>query len=151
MQLANRDQLEVRKEAFTIVESHLIDLRLVTKAYTIADKKFRALKGIDVQVNAGEFVAVVGKSGSGKSTLINMITGIDNPTSGEVFVASTPVHDLNQEQLAIWRGRNLERIYIVKGSYPECLILWKVSTLNYGISSSVWHNVRIVSRVVLLP
>jgi putative ABC transport system ATP-binding protein len=71
--------------------SRLIDLRQVTKAYSVAGGKFMALKGIDMQVDAGEFVAVVGKSGSGKSTLINMITGIDNPTSGEVLVAATPV------------------------------------------------------------
>ena len=64
-----------------------------------------------MQVNAGEFVAVVGNSGSGKSTLINMITGIDSPTAGEVFVASTPVHQLNQEQLAVWRGRNVGIVF----------------------------------------
>ncbi len=64
-----------------------------------------------MQVDEGEFVAVVGKSGSGKSTLINMITGIDTPTSGEVFVASTPVHALNQEQLAVWRGKNVGIVF----------------------------------------
>ncbi|MBI5351996.1 MAG: ABC transporter ATP-binding protein [Chloroflexi bacterium] len=64
-----------------------------------------------MQVDAGEFVAVVGKSGSGKSTLINMITGIDTPSSGEVFVASTAVHGMDQEQLAVWRGRNVGIIF----------------------------------------
>ena len=64
-----------------------------------------------MQADAGEFVAVVGKSGSGKSTLINMITGIDTPTSGEVFVASAPVHELDQEQLAVWRGRNVGIVF----------------------------------------
>jgi putative ABC transport system ATP-binding protein len=92
-------------------QGSLIDLRGVTKAYEIAAGKFLALKGIDLQVNGGEFVAVVGKSGSGKSTLINMITGIDYPTSGEVFVASTPVHTLNQEQLAVWRGKNIGIVF----------------------------------------
>ena len=94
-----------------IRERSLIQLNGVTKTYDVAAGKFMALKGIDMQVNAGEFVAVVGKSGSGKSTLINMITGIDDPTSGEVFVASTPVHALNQEQLAIWRGRNVGVVF----------------------------------------
>lgn len=91
--------------------SRLIELNGVTKAYDVAAGKFLALKGIDMRVDEGEFVAVVGKSGSGKSTLINMITGIDSPTSGEVFVASTPVHELNQEQLAIWRGRNVGIVF----------------------------------------
>jgi putative ABC transport system ATP-binding protein len=89
----------------------LIVLQGVTKDYEVAAGKFKALKGIDMQVDTGEFVAVVGKSGSGKSTLINMITGIDNPTAGEVYVASTAVHRLNQEQLAVWRGRNVGIVF----------------------------------------
>ncbi len=64
-----------------------------------------ALRGIDLTVQAGEFVAVVGKSGSGKSTLINMFTGIDHPTEGEVIVANTPIRRLDEGQMAEWRGR----------------------------------------------
>jgi putative ABC transport system ATP-binding protein len=94
-----------------IRESRLIELNGVTKAYEAGAGRFLALKGIDMQVDAGEFIAVVGKSGSGKSTLVNMITGIDSPTSGDVFVASTPVHALNQEQLAVWRGRNVGVVF----------------------------------------
>ena len=99
------------EQVLPIRESGLIELNGVTKAFEVAGGKFLALKGIDMQVAEGEFVAVVGKSGSGKSTLINMITGIDTPTSGEVFVASTPVHALNQEQLAVWRGRNVGIVF----------------------------------------
>ena len=69
----------------------MIDLRGITKAYETAAGPFLALKGIDLQVHRGEFVAVVGKSGSGKSTLINMFTGIDHPTGGEVIVAKTRI------------------------------------------------------------
>jgi len=98
-------------ETLPVRESRLIELRGVTKAYDIAAGKFMALKGIDIEVDEGEFVAVVGKSGSGKSTLINMITGIDEPTSGEVFVTSTPVHALNQEQLSVWRGKNVGIVF----------------------------------------
>lgn len=89
----------------------LIRLNDVVKTYTVGSGQFMALKGIEMQVEAGEFVAVVGKSGSGKSTLINIITGIDGPTSGQVFVASTPVHTLDQEQLAVWRGRNVGIVF----------------------------------------
>ncbi len=90
---------------------YLIDLRNVTKDYPVASGTFRALKGIDLQVRKGEFVAVIGKSGGGKSTLINMITGIDEPTGGEVFVSSTAVHAMDQEQLAIWRGKNVGIVF----------------------------------------
>ena len=110
-QLVNRNQARVGEGAFAVRESRLIELRRVTKAYDVAAGKFLALKEVDMQVDAGEFVAVVGKSGSGKSTLINMITGIDNPTSGEILVASAAVHDLDQEQLAVWRGKNVGIVF----------------------------------------
>ena len=90
---------------------HLIDLRGVVKTYQTAAGGFTALKDIDLQVDPGEFVAVIGKSGSGKSTLINMITGIDRPSSGEVWVNGTGVHRLNEGQLAAWRGRNVGLIF----------------------------------------
>src|SRR5215208_4268816 len=105
--LASKDHVM----AMPVAESHLIELRKVSKAYEVAAGKFLALKDVDMQADAGEFVAVVGKSGSGKSTLINMITGIDTPTSGEVFVAETAVHAMDQEQLAVWRGRNVGVVF----------------------------------------
>ncbi len=94
-----------------VEEKRLIELKGVSKAYDVSAGKFLALKNIDMQVDTGEFVAVVGKSGSGKSTLINMITGIDTPTAGEVYVASTAVHAMDQEQLAVWRGRNVGVVF----------------------------------------
>ena len=66
--------------------SHLIELQQVVKTFRSAAGDFTALKNVDLQIDGGEFVAVIGKSGSGKSTLINMITGIDRPTSGDVLV-----------------------------------------------------------------
>jgi putative ABC transport system ATP-binding protein len=90
---------------------YLIDLRQVVKRFESAAGIFVALKGIDLQVDAGQFVSIVGKSGSGKSTLINMITGIDRPTSGEVLVDNTAVHTLNEEQIAVWRGRSIGIIF----------------------------------------
>ena len=110
-QLVNQNQVKVKGDAFSVHTKRLIELRHVNKAYAVAGGSFLALKNVDMQADAGEFVAVVGKSGSGKSTLINMITGIDTPTSGEVFVASAPVHEMDQEQLAVWRGRNVGIVF----------------------------------------
>lgn len=90
---------------------HIIDIRKVVKTFENAAGVFTALKGIDLQVDAGEFVSIVGKSGCGKSTLINMITGIDRPTSGEVWVNGTPVHELGEEQIAIWRGQTIGIVF----------------------------------------
>src|SRR5690349_18520538 len=88
-----------------------IDMRQVVKTYSSPSGSFAALKGVSLQIQAGEFVAVVGKSGSGKSTLINLIAGIDRPSSGAIDIAGTPVHALSQEQLAIWRGRNVGVVF----------------------------------------
>jgi len=89
----------------------IIELRDVHKSYMSAAGEFRALRGINLQINAGEFVSIIGKSGSGKSTLLNMVTGIDRPTAGEVFVNGTAVHKLDENQLAGWRGDSLGIIF----------------------------------------
>lgn len=89
----------------------LIDVRQVVKIYETPAGPFTAIKGVDLQVKAGEFAAVIGKSGSGKSTFINMLTGIDRPTLGEIYVAGTAVHKLNETQIARWRGRNVGVIF----------------------------------------
>lgn len=95
---------------FTQGES-VINIRGVTKTYGSAESEFKALDRVDMQVKEGEFIAVVGQSGSGKSTLINMIAGIDKPTSGEVYVSGTAVHTLSQEKLSAWRGRGVGIVF----------------------------------------
>ncbi len=89
----------------------IIDLRSVNKNYKTAVGDYHALKDVDLQIEAGEFVSIIGKSGSGKTTLLNMITGIDRPTDGEVWVNSTAVHGLNENRMARWRGKNLGIVF----------------------------------------
>jgi putative ABC transport system ATP-binding protein len=89
----------------------LIRLRGVQKAYKTAAGEFWALKGIDLEVYPGEFVAIAGKSGAGKTTLVNMLTGVDHLTSGEVWVGGAPVHSLGENELALWRSRQLGIVY----------------------------------------
>jgi ABC-type lipoprotein export system ATPase subunit len=91
--------------------SHVIELRDVHKYYKTPVGDFHALNSIDLQINPGEFVSIIGKSGSGKSTLLNMITGIDRPTRGEVLVNGTAVHELNENRMARWRGKNLGIVF----------------------------------------
>ncbi|MEM9777671.1 MAG: ABC transporter ATP-binding protein [Chloroflexota bacterium] len=90
---------------------NLITVNNVVKSYMTDSGEFTALKGVNLEVEAGEFVAVIGKSGSGKSTLSNMITGIDRPTSGQVWVDGTAVHNLGEGEMARWRGRNIGVIF----------------------------------------
>jgi ABC-type lipoprotein export system ATPase subunit len=105
------NQMNPPKTVTTTSDAHLIDLRRVVKNYKTPAGDFPALKGIDLQVRRGEFVAVYGKSGAGKSTMINLITGIDNPTSGEIVIDNTALHKLNEDQRSRWRGRNLGIVF----------------------------------------
>jgi putative ABC transport system ATP-binding protein len=89
----------------------LIKLRDVVKTYPTAAGDFLALKKITADFHPGEFVGIIGKSGAGKSTLVNMMTGVDYLTSGEVWVGDTPVHGLDENEMALWRGRNIGVIY----------------------------------------
>jgi len=88
-----------------------ISVRDLRKAYPSPTGPVNALNRIDIRVERGEFVAVVGKSGSGKSTFINMLTGIDRPTSGEIVIGGTPIHLLDEGQMAAWRGVNLGIVF----------------------------------------
>jgi putative ABC transport system ATP-binding protein len=83
----------------------LIRLSGVTRRYDTPRGPFAALRDVSLEVHSGELVAIVGRSGSGKSTLVNLITGIDRPTCGEIAVAGTRVDNLSQHELARWRGR----------------------------------------------
>jgi ABC-type lipoprotein export system ATPase subunit len=89
----------------------IIALQGLTKVYQTAAGPFPALRGIDLDVRPGEFIAVVGKSGSGKSTLINMFTGIDHPTEGQILVAGQRIRELNEGQMAQWRGRTMGIVF----------------------------------------
>ena len=98
----------------TEIENHngpLVDVRRVERVYAGAAVSMAALRDVDLQLNRGDFVAVVGKSGSGKSTLLNILTGIDRPTAGEVWVEGIPIHRMSEGQLAVWRGRQIGIVF----------------------------------------
>ncbi|MEO8288682.1 MAG: ABC transporter ATP-binding protein [Chloroflexota bacterium] len=83
----------------------------VVKAYPMGNREYVALRGVNLTLHAGEFTAIVGPSGSGKSTILNMITGIDRPTSGQVLMAGRPLHLMNENELAQWRGANIGIVF----------------------------------------
>jgi len=89
----------------------MIELHSVIKTFKNAAGEFTVLKGIDLSIHAGEFVAIVGKSGSGKSTLLNMITGIDHPTTGQVSINGAEIYRLTESQRSLWRGKNLGIVF----------------------------------------
>jgi len=106
---------------------NLIELRDLVKVYQTPAGDFPALKGIHLSVEPGEFVVVVGKSGSGKTTMINMLTGIDRPTSGEVIVGGVPIHKLDENQMSRWRGRNLGVVFQFFQLLPTLTILENIT------------------------
>ena len=89
----------------------VLEVKDLTKEYGQGDSKVVALDHVSFCVERGEFVAIVGASGSGKSTLMNMIGGIDNPTSGDVIIEGKNISNLSEDELAIFRRRNLGMIY----------------------------------------
>jgi putative ABC transport system ATP-binding protein len=93
----------------------LIEMRGVVKVYSSEAGEFTALRGIDAQIYPGEFLGVIGKSGAGKSTFLNMITGVDHLTQGEVLVHAggqdISVHRLNENDMALWRGRTMGVVF----------------------------------------
>ena len=89
----------------------VLEVKDLTKEYGQGDSKVVALDHVSFCVERGEFVAIVGASGSGKSTLMNVIGGIDNPTSGDVIIEGKNIYNLSEDELAIFRRRNLGMIY----------------------------------------
>ena len=104
----------------------LIDLQDVVKTYQTGAGDLTVLKDITLQVEPGEFISVVGPSGSGKSTLLNMITGVDRPSGGKVFIGGQAVHRLGENQLARWRGQNVGVIFQFFQLLPTLTILENV-------------------------
>jgi putative ABC transport system ATP-binding protein len=90
---------------------NVVHVKDVFKSFPVGDGEVTILKGISFEVKNGEFVSIVGPSGNGKSTLLNMITGIDRPSAGEVIVTGREVHKMSENKLAAWRGEHVGIIF----------------------------------------
>ncbi len=108
------------------MNDNLVRLETVEKVFKTKAGPFTALRGVDLQIQGGEFVAIVGPSGSGKSTLINMMTGIDRPTSGEVHVAGERLTGISENKVAKWRGRNVGVVFQFFQLLPTMTVLENV-------------------------
>ena len=111
----NKDGIFFCQNSDKLTSEPLIQLRDVVKAYKTAGDYFYALRSISLDIYANEFLGIIGKSGAGKSTLLNMITGIDNITSGDVLIntnnSPVSIHNLDEDAIAFWRGQTLGVIY----------------------------------------
>ena len=116
------------KNGSNIVQSngHIVQIKDVVKRFPMGDDEITILKGISFDVESGEFVTIVGPSGNGKSTLLNMITGIDHPSEGEVIVTGRQVHDMSENELAEWRGEHVGIIFQFFQMLPALSLLQNV-------------------------
>ncbi|CEI73106.1 MULTISPECIES: ABC transporter ATP-binding protein [Romboutsia] len=89
----------------------VVKVENITKSYGKGDTKVDAVKNVNLSINKGEFVAIVGPSGSGKSTLLHLMGGVDKPSSGKVYINGVDICSLNEKDLAIFRRRNIGLIY----------------------------------------
>jgi putative ABC transport system ATP-binding protein len=106
--------------------SPLINLHAVVKVYNSLAGSVTALNGIDLEVFQGEFLVVAGKSGSGKTTLVNIVTGLDRSTSGEIWVAGAPLHDFGPEKAAKLRGKTMGVVFQSFELLPTMTVLQNV-------------------------
>jgi putative ABC transport system ATP-binding protein len=106
--------------------NEIIQIKDVIKSFKVGDGEVTILKGISFDVKNGEFVSIVGPSGNGKSTLLNMITGIDRPSAGQVVVTGREVHRMSENQLASWRGENVGIIFQFFQMLPALSLLQNV-------------------------
>jgi putative ABC transport system ATP-binding protein len=105
---------------------HIINLKNVSKSYMNGQISQPVLFDISLAISAGEFVAIVGPSGNGKSTLLNLLTGIDRPTRGQVDVCGSPLHKLKEEQLSVWRGTNVGIVFQFFQLLPSLSLLQNI-------------------------
>jgi putative ABC transport system ATP-binding protein len=104
----------------------IIELKDIVKTFPVGDDEITILHGISLDIRQGEFVSIVGPSGNGKSTLLNMVTGIDRPTGGEVIVSGRPIHEMSENQLAKWRGQEVGIIFQFFQMLPSLSLLQNV-------------------------
>lgn len=103
-----------------------VSLRGLTRHYRMGTSTIRALDGVDLEIEAGEFVALLGSSGSGKSTLLNLIAGLDRPTSGSVIVQGRELGKMNSEELARYRRETVGIVFQSFNLIPSMTVLENV-------------------------
>ncbi len=132
----------------------IVELKNIVKTFPVGDEDITILHSISVDIHAGEFVSIVGPSGNGKSTLLNMVTGIDRPTSGKVNVTGRPVHDMSENELAKWRGEEVGIIFQFFQMLPSLSLLQNVAlpmefARKYGRSQRTQRAMHLLELVDL--
>jgi putative ABC transport system ATP-binding protein len=148
--------LQVFRSAAPVGENEkpLIQMRGLVKNYRTAAGEFPALRGIDLDVQTGEFIGILGKSGAGKTTLINLLTAVDHCSAGEIWVDGVAVHKMTENQAAAWRGRNLGVVYQSFQLMPTLSLLRNIMlpmdfSRKYRRTSSPQYAMQLLRQVEL--
>lgn len=139
-----------------------IQISNLVKTYKTNAGEFTALNDLNLNIEQGKFVAIVGKSGAGKSTFVNMLTGVDHITSGEIWIDQQPIHKMKEDKLAQWRGQNVGVVYQSFELLPQLSLLDNVllsmdfnGNLNNGVSKakalSLLEEVEILEHAYKKP
>jgi putative ABC transport system ATP-binding protein len=126
----------------------MIELKNVSRMYAHGTKNIQALHAITLNIKAGEFLAVMGPSGSGKSTLLNIIGGLDQPTSGEIFIDNRPLHGISDDELTLIRRRRVGFIFQFFNLLPILTAAENVS-LPLLLEGIPYSKVKLKAEVLL--
>lgn len=113
----------------------ILETKNLCKYYGKGENQVKAIDNTSIQINRGEFIAIVGKSGSGKSTLLNMLGGLDKPTSGSVFIGDKEIFTLKEKELAVFRRRKIGFIFQAYNLISS-LNVWENIVLPIGLDES---------------
>lgn len=108
------------------MDRNLISFKGVHKSFTTDTGVIQVLKNININISKGDLVGIFGKSGSGKSTMLNMLTGIDKPTEGEIWVNNQPIRELSESEMALYRGNNIGIVFQFFQLLPMLTVLENV-------------------------
>ncbi len=121
-----------------------IELRHVSRSYTMGDRSFFAVRDINLALNEGEFVVILGPSGAGKSTLLNLLGGMDSPTEGELFVDGNDIADFTDDELTDYRAWNVGVVFQFYNLIPTLTAYENVALMKdirkHSRKRSIWNN-----------
>ena len=109
----------------------IINTKDLTKKYANGSEEFTAVNNINLKVQKGEFVIILGKSGCGKSTLLHMLGGLDEPSSGSVFCNNTDIYSLSDKELTIFRRKNIGFIYQFFNLIPSLTVYENIVRISF--------------------
>lgn len=123
----------------------ILETNQLCKFYGTGENQVKAVNHVNIQIEQGEFVAIVGKSGSGKSTLLHMLGGLDTPTSGSVILSDKDLYSMKEDQLAVFRRRKIGFVFQAF-NLVSSINVWENIVLPLGLDGKKW--IKLMSMIL---